>query len=297
MKRVSKTQEFLLDTGVFHALSFVECERLQSGQASFSASLSVPFELITGFDIGESNANLMSRHSAITRYQQMIRISPGLGPQGMVEKSFGLLPTESGARLMELCMRILKIDIPEKLRQFLSNSSFFHWLKAEADRVSDHFVEAVKTAVTDFKTVTKEGLAEFDLPRDHAGFMGYVQHLNQSGDLTRLTLIALAERAGLDTSLPSTGLYEATLQLENKLRSRYDGSLDVYMDAYIDLIVSKMAEGGSAHRNDSFDLDHLMYLRSADREQKFVSTDKALVLRVNRVREGRAIDLQVFLER
>lgn len=66
MKRVGTTQEFLLDTGVFHALSFPECERLQSGQASFSAGLSVPIELITGFDTEKSDANLMSRHSAIT---------------------------------------------------------------------------------------------------------------------------------------------------------------------------------------------------------------------------------------
>jgi hypothetical protein len=296
MKRVSTTHELLLDTGVFHAISFVEGKRLQSGQATLSAGLSVPFELITGFDVEGFDANLMSRHAAIRRYQQMIQISYGLIPQGVVEKSFGLPPTQAGARLMELCVKIEEIDTPESLRRFLSNSSFFHELKAEADRVSNHFVEAVKTAVTNFKTVTKEGLTEFDLPRDHAGFMGYVQLLDQSGDLTRYTLIALAKRAGLDTTLPPKGLYEATLQLENKLRSRYDGSLDVYIDAYIDFIVSKMDEGGSAHRNDSFDLDHLMYMRSADQDQKFVSTDKALVLRVNRVREGRAIDLQALLE-
>jgi len=84
---VDTTQEFLLDTGVFHALSFAKCEQLQLGHASFSAGLSVPLELITGFDIGEPDANLMSRQHSITRYQQMIRISPGLGPQGMVEKS------------------------------------------------------------------------------------------------------------------------------------------------------------------------------------------------------------------
>ncbi len=296
VKRVSTTQEFLLDTGVFHSISFAECERLQSGQGTFSAGLSVPFELITGFEIEGSDANLMSRHAAIRRYQQMIQISPGLIPEGVVEKSFGLPPTQGGARLMELCVKIEEIDTPERLRRFLSNSSFFHKLKAGADRVSDLFVEAVKTAVTNYKTATKEGLAEFDLPRDHASFKNYVQHLNQFGDLTRCALIALAERAGRDTSLPATGLYEASLQLETELRSHYDGSLDVYIDAYVDFFVSKMDEGGSAHRNDSFDLDRLMYLRSADQAQKFVSTDKALVLRVNRVREGRATELQAILK-
>jgi hypothetical protein len=72
------------------------------------------------------------------------------------------------------------------------------------------------------------------------------------------------------------GLFERCIELERMVRATYDRSLDMYIDGYMEYILGKALSGGSTHRNDSFDLDHLLYLRTEDETQKLVTGDDAL---------------------
>ena len=103
MARRRMDHEYLLDTGVFLALSVPTCESLRRTGVRIAAGQSVPFELVSGLDFDGDQQDLRRRQSAIRKYQRLVRFAPGLLPQDLVLSSFGYRPTQGAPDLAKLC--------------------------------------------------------------------------------------------------------------------------------------------------------------------------------------------------
>jgi hypothetical protein len=108
-------------------------------------------------------------------------------------------------------------------------------------------------------------------------------------------LLAVASVAGVSGPQPRSGLWDWAVSEYERLKGLYDGSIDVYLDAYERYIEVAWA-GGGAGRNDSFDLDHLVYLRPGDGSQIFVTEDQRLRELATRSLPNRILDLAGFRE-
>jgi hypothetical protein len=79
----------------------------------------------------------------------------------------------------------------------------------------------------------------------------------------------------------------------DRLRPKYNGSIDVYVDVY-ERYIALAWNGKNAGRNDLFDLDHLVYMRPGDNLQVFVTTDEKLRDLASPALPNRIVDLATF---
>lgn len=185
MRRRQTDYEYLLDTGVFQALSVRNCESLERTGVRIMAGQSVPFELVSGLDLDDEQ-DIKRRRAAIRKYQRLVRFAPGLLPQDLVRNAFGYRPARGALDLEKLCAEISNTVDSSVLRRRLTHNPVFIRTKEEATRVSSSFVETVLAEVERFTAGAKKELEDEGLAGSHVNYSGYVRRLEQSGDLHRL---------------------------------------------------------------------------------------------------------------
>ena len=185
MRRRQTDYEYLLDTGVFRALSVRNCESLERAGVRIMAGQFVPFELVSGLDLDDEQ-DIKRRRAAIRKYQRLVRFAPGLLPQDLVRNAFGYRPARGALDLEKLCAEISNTVDSSVLRRRLTHNPVFIRTKEEATRVSSSFVETVLAEVERFTAGAKKELEDEGLAGSHVNYSVYVRRLEQSGDLHRL---------------------------------------------------------------------------------------------------------------
>lgn len=267
------------DTGVFYSLSWEDVEAIIQGNMAISAGLITPFEFLSGFNPEESDKGLRRRQNAIQKYQRLrVRLYKQT-PQEAIEAAFGIRKSYSAKQYVEEALSLVAAcEDRHQLRTLAAHDPTLLRWRQEADRVSRDFTSAVSIGTTAHRSLTKNQLKSNQLPGNGAGYADFIRYQQESGDLHRYILIGLSQRAGFldEAATEGEGLLERCLELERRARAAYDRSLDMYIDGYVEYMVRKAVSGGSAHRNDPFDLDHLFYLRSEEETQQLVTGDNSL---------------------
>jgi len=185
MRRRQTDYEYLLDTGVFQALSVRNCESLERTGVRIMAGQSVPFELVSGLDLDDEQ-DIERRRAAIRKYQRLVRFASGLLPQDLVRNAVGYRPALGALDLEKLCAEISNTVDSSVLRRRLTHNPVFIRTKEEATRVSSSFVETVLAEVERFTAGAKKELEDEGLAGSHVNYSVYVRRLEQSDDLHRL---------------------------------------------------------------------------------------------------------------
>jgi len=313
-----QTKEFMLDTGVFHSLTKPQVQQLLRNKryVQLTASIVVPFELVSGIPEREapsSEKEFRLRKAALSKYERLVGTEGTYWdePHILKTRAFGVKVStqvpSSFQILVKACAECESIDEVEAIiteaRSLSSSMPSLNWLRQQSDAVSEGFSKSFEVGMKLVQEVTKS-----QLPRDKKRKISprerkklvrdLVPYLHDIGDLKMYVFLALAEDAGAwNGNLPSSELYEACTEIAQELRACYDGSLDLYIDAFASYYTEKWLDGGGPHRNDSFDLDHILYLRKEDANQLLVTTDNSLARRCLRTAPGRAVNINEFLSR
>jgi hypothetical protein len=170
-----------------------------------------------------------------------------------------------------------------------------NWLRSQAEKASAGFRVGVAEGAALMRETTERSLVEHGITGKDVGKLrqNWVAYLRQVGDLKRYVLLAVASVAGVCRPQPNSGLWDWAVAEYERLTSIYNGSIDVYLDAY-EHYIEKTWSGENAGRNDSFDLDHLVYLRPRDNSQIFVTDDRRLQALAARSLPNRILDLPGF---
>ncbi|MGH8064914.1 MAG: hypothetical protein ACRERE_06655 [Candidatus Entotheonellia bacterium] len=271
--------EWLFDTGVFYSLSWKDVESIIKCDVLISAGLITPFELLSGLNPEDSDDGLRRRRNAVLKYQQLqVRLYKQT-PQEMKEIAFGIQKAYPDRQFVDEALSLVAAcENRRQLRALAARDPTLLRLRQEADRVSVDFKNAVSVGTAAHRSLTKGQLQANQLSGSGANYADYICYQREKGDWHRYTLITLSQETGFldEAATEGEGLFERCLELERIVRTRYDRSLDMYIDGYVEYILRKQLSGGSAHRNDSFDLDHLFYLRPDEEMQKLVTGDDAL---------------------
>ncbi len=316
VSKPERKQEFLLDTGVFYALSKPQVEMLLNNKhrIHLSSGVMVPFELISGIPSSESpdaERQFRSRQAALSKYEKLIGVTGTYwdAPSIIRQKAFGFpVLRQSNTSLQILikacieCNSITELETVIKAAQVLSASMpSLDWFRQQADTVSQAFRNSFDSGKQSIEKVT-----ESQLPKDEERSMkeqrkiirGFIPYLYQVGDIHTQIFLALAEAAGAwNGQLSGADLYEECIKVSQQLKERYDGSIDLYITALAAYWTEKWLDGSGPHRNDSFDLDHIVYLRKNDPNQVFVTTDNSLGSRCIHAAPERAVSINAFLDR
>ncbi len=169
------------------------------------------------------------------------------------------------------------------------------WLREQAERASCSFKDAVDSGTASLRNTTEHTLLQ-------SGILGkekrrlrqsYLPYLHEVGDLKRYVLLVVGSAVGVSNPPPESELWDWTVSECDRLRSRYNGSIDVYLDVYERYIATAWSGKTAAH-NDLFDLDHFVYMRSGDNAQAFVTADQKLLDLAAPVLPNRILDLAAF---
>ena len=312
--KIGKRIEFLLDTGVFRSLTKSKFERLLNikQHVRLTASIVVPFELLSGIPEREAptvEKEFRVRRAALSKYESLVGTEGTYWnePHILKARAFGIKETTkapiSFQLLIKACIECESIDeveaITKKAQSLSASMPSLDWLRQQADAVSENFGKSFDIGMNLVQTVTKSQLPQdkkMSAQSQKKMVRGFVPYLHEAGNLRLYAFLSLAEIAGAwNGKLPNSGLYEACTKIEDLLKARYDGSLDIYIDAFASYWMEKWLDGGEPHRNDSFDLDHILYLRREDTDQILVTTDKTLINRCLQTAPGRAINISEFL--
>lgn len=302
-------REYVLDTGVWRALSEQDAERLSEHSAGvrLTCSAAVPFELISGIPpSGDPKlpSEFLKRRAALRRLLKVV-------PEGSLDlrtphelraRSFGVSVGSVGLDFLILMRVFTQAETPDEFDLLVSKARSLSkqmptpdWLREQAERVSDTFKAGVAEGAASMKQGTEtflddSGIVDKDMRKLRRGYIPYLHHV---GDLKRYVLLAVASAAGVSASPPDSGLWDWRVSEYERLRGMYDGSIDVYLDAY-EKYIENAWNGECAGRNDSFDLDHLVYLRPCDNSQLFVTEDQKLHDLAARSLPDRILDLAGF---
>ncbi len=302
-------REYLLDTGVWRALSERDAERLSEHPAGvrLTSSAVVPFELISGIPpSGDPKlpSEFLKRRAALRR---LLKVVPEgcldlRTPNELRSRSFGVSVGSVGPDFLILMRVFTEAGTPDEFDLLVSRARSLskqmptpNWLREQAERVSKTVRAGVAEGVALMKQRTEAFLVESGIvDKDMRKLRrGYIPYLHGCGDLKKYALLAVASAAGVSASPPDSGLWNWMVSEYERLRGMYDGSIDVYLDAYENYIENAW-DGEDAGRNDSFDLDHLVYLRPCDSSQVFVTEDRKLHDLATRSLPDRILDLAGF---
>lgn len=311
-----QTKEFMLDTGAFYSMTKPQVQQLLRNKryVHLTASIVVPFELVSGIPKREAPSSVKEfrlRKAALSKYERLVGTEGTYWdePHTLKARAFGVKVTtrvpSSFQILVKACAECESIDEVEaiiKEARSLSNSMpSLSQLRRQSDAVSEGFSKSFDVGMKLVRAVTKS-----QLPRDKKKspraqkklVRGFVPYLHNIGDLKMYVFLALAKEAeAWNGNLPSSELHKACTEIAQALRACYDGSLDLYIDVLASYWTEKWLDGGGPHRNDSFDLDHILYLRKEDAKQLLVTTDNSLAMRCQRTATGRAVNIKEFLSR
>lgn len=275
-------RELLIDANVLYSLSFQNVKDLNDllGQnVVISAGLITPFELLSGLSPTDNDSQLRRRLNAIIKYQKLHIHLYEQTPQEIIEVAFGIRQDSSSPTpIIEALTLVSTCKDLTKLRDLAKYHPIIIHLRNEANRVSEVFSDAISMTTQHHRDITNAQFEELEVPQTGQAFTDFVNLLKASGDLHIYSLIALATRAGIveEDAIQGEGLFERYMALAESLRELYDQSLDMYIDGFVEYRVDKNVSGGNSHRNDSFDLDHLFYLRKNDEAQILVTGDQGL---------------------
>jgi hypothetical protein len=301
--------EYLLDTGVWRALSEGDVERLAEHSARFrvTSSAVVPFELISGIPPpGDPKlpSEFLKRRAALRRLLKAV-------PQGCLDlrtpheirsSAFGVSVDSMGLDFLVLMRVFTEAETPDEFYLLVSRACSLskqmptpNWLREQAERVSDTFRAAVDEGVATMRRTTEAFLVESGIADKGMRKLrrGYIPYLHRVGDLKRYAFLAVASVVGVSASPPDSGLWDWLVSEYERVRGMYNGSIDVYLDAY-EKYIENAWNGEGAGRNDSFDLDHLVYMRPCDNSQVFVTEDQKLRDLATRSLPDRILDLAGF---
>jgi hypothetical protein len=308
-------KEYLLDTGVFIALTKPQLEILLESKPriKLTAGLIVPFELISGIPSSKSpdaDQKFHMRQAALSKYASLVGTAGTYWdePRIIRKKSFGVATSDrlpaSFQLLIKACTECKSIseveEVIAKANAFSSSMPSLDRLRQQADTVSQGFRDSFKAGNNTLKNVAQSQIPHADqlstLERKKI-VRGFIPYLQDVGDLRTYAFLSIAEVVGAwNGQLPSNdNYYEECKRAEQKLRNHYDGSIDLYITAFAEYLTEKWLDGGDPHRNDPFDLDHIVYLRSEDENQVLVTTDDKFLLRCLKTVPDRAISISVFL--
>lgn len=284
-------QEIQLDVNVLRGTPDSVFETLAARRVPVWIGLSVLFEIIagTGMRAGEAaERDFRARQTALRRWREWITPARTiwLTPAEMRCRAFGLdVAPDSSARVgvVEAINVMLQssgaMEFESTLATLSSRSRAvpsLQFLKAERIRLRQGFPDALRAAFSHLRTVMPKATRS-DEQATGDPFRIYLAGAALSGDLDRFALLKLAELVGAwDGDLPATGLFQATLDAEEKIRERYDGSIELYVKAYACYFARTLLQGGDAKVNDSLDLDLFIYLRPGDPAQLLVTDDVKL---------------------
>jgi hypothetical protein len=287
----SKVHEYLLDTGVWRALGKRDDEQLLAHSARFrlTSSCVVPFELISGMPPPghpKLPAEFSQRRAALRR---LLRAVPQScfdlrTPHQVRSNAFGVPVQPAGVEFLILIQACAQAKTPDEFHLLVSRARSFSnrmptsdWLRREAERVSDNFRTGVAKGTALVREANEQSLLQSGTFGRETQKMrqGFIAYLHEVGDLKRYAFLAVASTVGVSTSPPASNLWNWAVSEYGRLRARYNGSIDVYLDVYARYIALAW-NGRNAARNDLFDLDHLAYMRPDDNCQVFVTTDEKL---------------------
>lgn len=305
-------REYLLDTCIWLALNDRDIEQLSAHSAPFhlTAGCVVPFELISGIPpLGGPGLSVeFRRRSAAVR--RLLKAARGTRldlrtPHELRARAFGVAVRPTGFDFSILMQACAMAETAEEFYLLVSRARCLSkqiptpdWLRTQAEQVSDSFRAGVTEGARLMRAVNEEffvanRIVGGEKRRLHRGFMAYLYSV---GDLKRYAFLAVASVVGIwSQSCPAgTKLYDWAVAEYQRLKSTYDGSIDVYLDVYARYFATLSWHGSSATLNDPFDLDQLVYMRPGDNSQAFVTTDRKLRDLASPVLPNRVLDLAMF---
>jgi len=216
--------EYLLDTGVWRALSEGDVERLAEHSARFrlTSSAVVPFELISGIPPpGDPRlpSEFLKRRAALRRLLKAV-------PQGCLDlrtphqvrsSAFGVSVGSEDLDFLILMRVFAEAETPDGFYLLVSRAYSLsrqmptpNWLREQAERVSDTFRAAVDEGVALLRRTTEDFLVESGIfDKDMRKLRrSYIPYLHRVGDLKRYAFLAVASAVGVSASPPDTGLWE-----------------------------------------------------------------------------------------
>src|SRR5260370_31580317 len=146
--------EFLLDTGVFMALTKPQVETLLALKEHnrLTAGLIVPFELVSGIpssDIPDADREFQEQQAALLKYTNLVGSSGTYWetPHYIQKKAFGMKVPEqidiSVQILIKACTECKSIseveDIINRSHRYATTIPSLSWLRQEANKVSQEF--------------------------------------------------------------------------------------------------------------------------------------------------------------
>jgi hypothetical protein len=152
------------------------------------------------------------------------------------------------------------LDLFDPVLREPTTRDLLDWIGTYEERLSRNFIDAIRTGAGALRQVFQSTSAE---QRDRARRLGLrvdgsfsdfchslgAHPLNR--DLTLYTLVA---------SLCGTWLEDSSDDTLRAVFESYDNSIDAWVDAFAHYSSLKHSQGGSAGRNDGFDLAHFLYL-------------------------------------
>jgi len=266
--------EYLLDTSLIRSLSAGEERELSGRKGAFSltASYIAPFELLSGTKpkddpMAESENKL--RKAALGRYYRLVGFDGTYWEDEdvLICKAFGIKhPSRDTSDLKQLirdCVNARHLDEIE--------SPYLKEIR-QMDTITIH-----------------EYRAEFEsFSHEARGDKTYI--------LVSLGIIACT---GVVPEIVSKMTHEEVGRLAEKLRSRYNGSLDLVIDSWFEYVKEPRTfqRACKKMKNDVFDWKHILYLRVGDTNQFFITEDRDLLALVKKVAPDRVLDKIDFFNR
>jgi len=254
-----------LDTSAVRGLG-ARLASVQRQRSVFTSVLTV-IELVSGLTAGEHEYR-RRRANILDLVRAGLRISWEL-PEGRIYQAFPFLgrifkasenatgPLRSLMQRLEACPTL---DLFEAVRCETTIKELLVWIDGYEERLSREFMEATNLGAGEvrraFRAAPQEQLAR--LSRLGIRIDGSLADLCQSlvaHSLNRdLMLYALA------SGLSQTLVNDSSEEMLRAIFESYDHSIDAYIDAFAHYSTMKKGLGGSAGRNDGFDLAHFLYL-------------------------------------
>jgi hypothetical protein len=304
--------EYVLDTNALYRLSDDILHDLEATTARLTVGLGTLFEVVAGIPdkrAGNADHEFRCRRAAVRRWQRWITPARTiwLSPSEARLRAFGKPVVDHYDAFREILRVLAKCDTLRHFEGEIARLSArttrvppLDWYRKERGRLHREFRRVLRQSIHRTRETSLEQIpanvgetdrrAQRRIERDLRTYQTAV------GDTERLTLLVLAQQAGLwDGELPESSAYEAVLAIEQQVRPMFDGSVDAYIRAYSLYITRRSVTGSDARDGDSLDLDQFVYLRPYDPLQVLVTGDEDLRKLCLEVLPDRAISVDTLI--